>query len=444
MLFRSDIRRIVRSNKLAIVLGIELDNFGDFNDPTKVVNESAVREEIRRLYYDRGVRYIFPIHFADNKFGGCALYGRSNITNLASHFTKTFIDFAVTPPEAIATLPGFKYSVEKAPDSRITYRLKPFLENTEIIGLRHAIELIESHPSPCAGAFADPIRGPICAAAGINMACPDLRCALLSKGDYRIIKSFMLSPSIEYEIYNRTEGGHRNANGISLLGQYALKEMMRLGMMIDIDHMSEKTIDTVIRIARDNDYPINSGHTGFRGNGGNSENTRTDEQLAAINARGGMMGVGIAKNIAPSFLAGFRYADTLVRRLSFGSDINGMEVMPFGRFRADGTLIQDNNIFNYRNYSSDIQSRALNKVRYISNTIESGTFNSIPISMCTTAGKTWDYNVDGVAHIGLYPDYWQDLKNLGMTVQERSKLFMGAENFAQMWEKCERQRNNIR
>jgi hypothetical protein len=58
--------------------------------------------------------------------------------------------------------------------------------------------------------------------------------------------------------------------------------------------------------------------------------------------------------------------------------------------------------------------------------------------------RTWDYNCEGVAHIGLYPDIYQDLKNLGMTETERTAFFAAAEAFARMWDKIEVQKATVR
>ena len=60
------------------------------------------------------------------------------------------------------------------------------------------------------------------------------------------------------------------------------------------------------------------------------------------------------------------------------------------------------------------------------------------------ADKTWDYNTEGVAHVGLFPDYYQDLKNLGMTAMERSAFFSAPEDFARMWERAEDARARVR
>jgi len=58
--------------------------------------------------------------------------------------------------------------------------------------------------------------------------------------------------------------------------------------------------------------------------------------------------------------------------------------------------------------------------------------------------KPWDYNTEGFAHIGLYPDYFQDLKNLGMTLDERQVFFNAADYFVSMWDRCEKSKGNVR
>lgn len=148
--------------------------------------------------------------------------------------------------------------------------------------------------------------------------------------------------------------------------------------------------------------------------------------------------MGIANNISASFLRGFRYARSRgLNAVTIGSDINGMEVLPFPRFNRNGVLIQGKEPYDYPKYETGIRSNAGRKVSYSASGING-------LVMSQTADKKWDYNYDGMAHIGLYPDYFQDLKNLGMTAEERTALFMGAEYFAQMWKKCETKKSGIR
>ncbi|WP_336855443.1 membrane dipeptidase [Sinomonas albida] len=83
---------VMRAGKLAVVLGIEVDYlFNSYRpldassfpqlDPTTIppwvpppfpaLDEAGVRAAVKDAY-DRGVRYVFPIHFANNMFGGSA------------------------------------------------------------------------------------------------------------------------------------------------------------------------------------------------------------------------------------------------------------------------------------------------------------------------------------------------------------------------------------
>jgi len=62
---------VIAEGKLAVVLGIEVDYlFGSY--PNAGLTADQVKTSVQQ-YYDAGVRYVFPIHFADNAFGGTAL-----------------------------------------------------------------------------------------------------------------------------------------------------------------------------------------------------------------------------------------------------------------------------------------------------------------------------------------------------------------------------------
>lgn len=63
-------RRVMAAGKLAVVLGIEVDYPFNCRDEGSLTADQ-LRAELDR-YYDLGVRHVFPIHFADNGFGGTA------------------------------------------------------------------------------------------------------------------------------------------------------------------------------------------------------------------------------------------------------------------------------------------------------------------------------------------------------------------------------------
>ncbi len=54
-----------------------------------------------------------------------------------------------------------------------------------------------------------------------------------------------------------------------------------------------------------------------------------------------------------------------------------------------------------------------------------------------TGERTFDFNTDGLAHVGLLPDFMADLKNVGVSKEELDPLFRSAETYIRMWERIE-------
>jgi microsomal dipeptidase-like Zn-dependent dipeptidase len=215
--------------------------------------------------------------------------------------------------------------------------------------------------------------------------------------------------------YSRT--GHRNALGFTDKGRMAVKYMMRKGMLIDIDHMSDKAADEMLNIALANNYPVNVGHVIPRGENGSvnagGERTKSNRQLRQVIQTGGMIGSGhggeasIFANVLTSLaqLTGYK-------NIAFGTDVN-IDKLPAAPATDAGRL--DNNPFGL----SDLR----------------------------TGNKTWNfetYNRDGVSHYGLMPEYIQSVMQACSSRTVANTLWRGTEYFAQMWEKCERQRTSVR
>ena len=53
-----------------------------------------------------------------------------------------------------------------------------------------------------------------------------------------------------------------------------------------------------------------------------------------------------------------------------------------------------------------------------------------------TGDRTFDYNKDGVAHYGLYADWFADLRRLGGP-QLANDMWNGAEAYLEMWERAD-------
>ncbi len=51
--------------------------------------------------------------------------------------------------------------------------------------------------------------------------------------------------------------------------------------------------------------------------------------------------------------------------------------------------------------------------------------------------RDFDINLDGLAHYGLLPDFLQDMRNQGLDVQDFAPLFRSANDYVEVWAKCE-------
>ncbi len=339
-----DLRNIVSSNKIAIVIGVEIDAIGNFHNGTNP-SLQMLKAEILRLH-GKGVRYIFPIHIIDNKLGGTAVYEKGfDFSNYREY--------------------GEFWSLQKSlPTDKITYRYA--------------------------------------ADSGFDLAVAFVKVSKLDIDPFR-------NPPAPPKCVSGT--GHMNSKGLTPLGEGAIKEMMRLGMMIDIDHMSQKSANRALEIAKsvvNGGYPLNSGHNGPRTSAPqDTEYQRTEVQMQRIAALGGMFGLGTDGIDAPTFVKWYNQVlnQTGNRGVGIGTDTNGLAKGP----RPRGVAIQ---------YDGDFP-------------------------MSATGTKTWNYNEEGVAHYGMLADFLRDINGLDGGRAVIDGLNRSAEDFARMWERCERQKYKV-
>jgi microsomal dipeptidase-like Zn-dependent dipeptidase len=409
----------IQQGKLAVVLGIEVDNLFNchlqdangqpLNGEGPACTDTYVQGELQK-YYGIGVRHIFPIHNFDNAYGTPATWQDAiNVGNIVGEGTWWN---AVN-----CTDPGYGFSLDSTTDGALY---------------------------------------------------------LLGFGG----NSFPVYPDFP-------NGSCHNTPGLTNLGLHLIQQAMNMGMIIDVDHMSIHAFNDTIDLANQQS-PVYGGiaathvqffdlyHQTYTGRFGRHERMRTYSQLQSIKNAGGMIAAMLKDDtqdtgqgwclpqgncpfgaITPWPVAATAYtynydgtnhpsnnngalqqncsysttewaqaylygAQAMGAPVAMGSDFNGIagHVGPrFGNGACAGNLGQ-----------RVVQERANNRLAYPFTIPGFGTFDRQ-----VSGQKTYDFNVDGLAHIGLLPDMVADLKKIGVTDQQLQPLFGSAQAYINMW-----------
>ena len=529
-----DLRRIVSSNRLAVVLGTEIDFFGNLNKIPQPPSNEQIKAEIDRLYSE-GVRYMFPIHVLDNPLGGTAAYvdlfnystfremGHYLNLNCAMppqapddmteainyHFTmndpvlipllniagkvKLGATFPSPPiyPTCSKLLSASQptFSVDILPNQpNTTFDTVTFIAISAEIGAgaNDAVTAtLKLKDGTSRGPFALKAQGasawdkftlnggldqqkqpltftlqPAVVAAdvtqvGISFVPPATGGASDQWSFEDVSVTLSLSGQPGTDQLARSAFGQQNTAGLveingSKPGEFAISEMMRHGIMIDIDHMSDASKTKVLQLATavPGGYPVNAGHNGLRGffaqgvprsQGDVSDRSSTTGQYRQIANLHGMAGVGSAN------LDSYQWAELYLAvmhamgpnaALAFGTDTDGFA--PGMPPRCD----------------PPITSTATNCQTHKTHTTYPFTFHDFLFDQMRIPGTTgqdkrqfWDYDSDGVAHYGMFAEFLHDAAtypNNGRLGKEViSNLMGGAEYFYQTWKICEARKNSV-
>lgn len=396
----SQARRLVQDGKLAVVAGVEVDSLdsllGDRAALNKKPLDAAQLPRILQWLRDQGFRMITPLHLANNSFGGAAVY--DDKFNLLNHFLR-----------------GEFHRVEG--NSTVSFRLGQDLD-TQTKASIIFYELSQRAHYPHGYALNAPGKG------------------------------------------------HVNQLGLSATGRAFLRAAMNHGFILDVEHMSEHCTDDALSLAEQSRYPVVASHCAFREQALDAEETsvkhkraneymKTREQVRRILSLGGLLapitnqhelkdfpGSTVANDCARSsktWAQSYQYALSLLREVgsggvAVGTDFNGLNQQPGPRYgpHAAFGLEGDKKRIKRRAVQQQLQ-RNRPPLPY------SGTMHrtDVPFTQSRAGTRTFDFNTDGLAHIGLLPDFLKDLLHVGMTDAQLDPLFSSAESFLHMWEACE-------
>ncbi|TFH49426.1 MAG: hypothetical protein E4H01_04305, partial [Lysobacterales bacterium] len=433
----SEAREVIADGKLAVVLGIEVDNLfnckeqnserpnascpnmrnadgnlitNDFGETIDTIEKAVAH------YYDMGVRHVFPIHNFDNAFGAAAAW--QDVIGIGSAYSEQRW-----------------WEVEDCGTGKGDY-----------------------------GFWIDNFLAPLIAAIGFDGEVPPVP----------PYTSGLLSP--DYASCNKY-GLNLNANSAGPdkrgLGAELINALMAKGMLVDIDHVSRKSLEDILELTKQTEpqYPVLASHIQsfdlqemeFDGNAGRHERMRTSEQLQAMREGGGMIGAmtkddvqdtgnkgkkfnlpylspllgnGISddcRHSSKTFAQAYQYAvDTMGAPVALGSDFNGIAGHVGPRFGSDacgGDIPLSVEVGAPDERSA--QLRAKNRLAYPFALPGFGTFDKQ-----VTGVKTFDFNVDGLAHVGLLPDLIKDMETVGLSEPYLDALFNSAEEYVRVWERA--------
>lgn len=363
-------REEIRKGNLAVVLGIEtaflFDCFLVPPDGVPRCDESAVLAKLEE-YHDKGVRVLFPNHKFDNAFS--AGDGDKNFIDIGNFaLTGHWSNFVACPAEVAEQPTVFD-------DGRLSFP-----------GLNRPREVYDSPPLELDG-VRDFKNDPI---GGLISYLPQL----LADGPQ--------APD------------HCQNAGMTPLGEFLVNEMMKRGMIIEIDHLPRLAYRKAFQMLEAADYPAVGTH-------GNNNNGRIYELGGVSKADFGRCRssgeAATMDNVFQKRIQKIRDAGGYPAE-GFGFDFNGFAGAPgprMGEKSVCDTPQDDPITYPFTSYDGDI------------------TFHEP-----TAGNRRFDFNTEGMLHLGLVAELIEEVRRDGVSDAALEPLFRSAEAYLRMWEKAER------
>jgi microsomal dipeptidase-like Zn-dependent dipeptidase len=196
-----------------------------------------------------------------------------------------------------------------------------------------------------------------------------------------------------------------NPRGLTALGRFAIEQMIKAHMLIEVDHLSQKARDTVLSIAAKAHYPLISSHNGTGGEWSPAE-------LLELYRLGGFAAVTPteAPELATKILAMAKYRDrSRYFGVGIGTDTGGLSSLPGPRADA-----------------------AQHPLRYPFKSYD----GKVTFTREVTGTRTFDLNTDGVAQYGLMADLLADMQQQPGGRQALALLFRSAEAYLETWQRA--------
>lgn len=407
----NDAERIIGENKLAIILGAEVDQIELLlsHDPKVLallnceaeaflsggVSTAPNIERLAQTIYDIGLRQINPLHFANNSFGGSAFYLDRHAGN-----TRWLNLWREGRPN------GSYWPEICSSDEDLEFR---FQRNQTSVNRGWTI-------------FDWPITGSASA-------------------------------------YPYAAKNHVNSLGLNAAGVVFIWNLWRRGIMVDVDHMSMKSKNEALQLAEQFGVPVISSHCWIRhitlsrsaigmpddwwqkwsGGGPQSsqptwpmlrhEGMRTRTDLHRIAALGGMIGTLLRQPAVEK-------PASLTAVTADGVELMGTTTAAAAAYLA---VVEELGPASAVAIGSDVNGLAqLPAASYCCLDDAPDPYGPNGINRAVTGDRVWDINADGVAHYGMIPDLIQRWRAEGMSQAQLAPLFRSAEGYVKTWSLVEK------
>lgn len=249
--------------------------------------------------------------------------------------------------------------------------------------------------------------------------------------------------------------GRRNSLGLTGTGRALIEALMARGMVIDINHMSWRSRSDTLDMCEEVGYPVIASHSTFLGSTSDArrhEAALGDDEVDRVRRLRGMVGVILDQDLPPAdpgspapqpdratvnrsvtagaVAAAYSYAVSRMDDLPVGiaTDFNGFARLPGPRLRQESRRLAS--------ASSDGPPPGRPPAHPVRYPFVSPMGTSMDRSR--VGERTFDINADGLAHVGMLPDFIEELMAVGVGASELDSLFGSAQGYVSMWDRAVR------
>ena len=367
-------RAEIKAGNLAVVLGIETSVLFDcFLVPPAGFDKCTESDVSAKLdeYYEKGVRVLFPSHKYDNGFSsGDGHRGIIDIGNFGH--TGHYNSYIECPAELLAFPGGFDKGGLAFP------------------GLNQPRDVYDSPPPVDMSDFENDPVGRLLPYAALLTEAP-------------------------------LSGEYCQKHGLTKLGEFLIVEMMKRGIIIEVDHLPRLSYQRAYELLEANDYPAMGTH-GRNNNG-------------KLYKLGGMSKSNFGRcrsaESPGSMDDGFQSRIQLMKDMGafpaegFGFDLNGFAGAAGPRFGDNAGCADpqtDEGItYPFKSYAGDIT-----------------------LNQPWVGERMMDFNTQGMTTLGQVAELIQEVRADGATDTDLEPLFKSAEGYIRVWEKSERRAEALR